>query len=65
MQGKLPGFDNRIVTPGRFSVAKGGTKSKVLTFGLRPGGWGSLQGIESLKVIIPALPRRWWSSDYK
>ena len=30
-------FDNRILTPGRFSIAKGGVKSKVLTSSLPTG----------------------------
>ena len=36
--GEMMGFDIfRILTPGRFSVAKGGAKSKVLTSNLPPG----------------------------
>ena len=31
-------FDIRILTPGRFSIAKGGAKSKVLTSSWPPGG---------------------------
>ena len=38
MQGKCHGFDIRILIPGRFSIVKGGAKSKVLTFGMPPGG---------------------------
>ena len=39
VQGKLPCFDIRILTPGRQSVAKGGAfKSKVLTSSLPAGG---------------------------
>ena len=38
VQGKWYGFDIRILTPGRFSIAKGGAKNKVLTSSLPPGG---------------------------
>ena len=38
MQGKCQGFDIRILPPGRFFIAKGGAKSKVLTSSLPPGG---------------------------
>ena len=38
VQGKLLGFDIRILTPEKFSIAKGGPKSKVLTSSLPPGG---------------------------
>ena len=37
VQGKWQGFDIRILTPARFSIVKGGAKSKVLT-SLPPGG---------------------------
>ena len=36
--GKMMDFDFKILTPGRFSVAKGGAKSKVLTSSLQQGG---------------------------
>ena len=36
--GEMTGFDIRILTPGRFSIAKSGAKSKFLTSGLPPGG---------------------------
>ena len=38
MQGKLQGFDIRILTQGRFSIARGRAKSDVLTSSLSPGG---------------------------
>ena len=34
VQGKPQDFDNRILTPGRFSIVKGRAKSKVLTSSL-------------------------------
>ena len=35
--GEMKGFDIRILTPGRFFLAKGGAKSKVLTSSSLPG----------------------------
>ena len=40
VKGKWRGFDIRILTPGRFSIAKGGAKSKVL-FSSSPHGGGA------------------------
>ena len=37
-RGNEGGFDIKILPPGRFPIAKGGTKSKVLTSSLPPGG---------------------------
>ena len=36
VQGKRQGFDIKILNPGRFSIAKGGANSKVLTSSLPP-----------------------------
>ena len=48
MQGKSQGFDIRTLTPGRFSIAKGGAKSNcVMTSSLPPGGGGGGGGAYS------------------
>ena len=48
LQGKWQGFDKRILTPGRFSIAKGRAKSKVLSASLpqwfAPWGVGLIAG---------------------
>ena len=49
MQGKLRGFDIRILTPGRFSIAKGWAKSKVLTSSLPPGVGAYSRALEAEK----------------
>ena len=50
VQGKLWGFDIRIHTPGRFSIAKGGAKSKVLTSSLPPGGGAYSRALKAEKL---------------
>ena len=45
---EITGFDIKIFTPERFSTAKGGAKSKVLTSSL-PTVWGSEQRPETEK----------------
>ena len=42
-------FDIRILTSGRFSIAKGGAKSKVLTFSLPPGGGAYSRALKAEK----------------
>ena len=49
MQGKLRGFDIRMLTSGRFSIAKGGAKSKVLTSSLPPGGGAYSRALKAEK----------------
>ena len=39
----------RILTPGRFSVAKGGAKNKVLTSSLPPGGGAYSRALKAVK----------------
>ena len=43
----MTGFDIRILTPGRFSIAKGGAKSKVLTSSLPSGGGALSRALKS------------------
>ena len=50
MQGKCRGFDIRILTPGRFSIAKGGAKSKVLTSILPPVGGAYSRAMKAEKL---------------
>ena len=49
VQRKLQGFDIRILTPGRFSIAKGGAKSKVLTSSFPPGGGAYSRALKAVK----------------
>ena len=42
-------FDIRILTPGRFSVTKGGAKSKVFTSILPPGGGAYSRALKAEK----------------
>ena len=49
VQGKLRGFDIRILTPGRISIAKGGAKGKVLTSSLSPGGGACSRALKAEK----------------
>ena len=50
VQGKLWGFDIRILTPGRFSIAEGGAKSKVLTSSLPPWGGAYSRALKAEKL---------------
>ena len=43
------GFDIRILIPGRFSIAKGGAKSKALTSSLSPGGVAYSRALKAVK----------------
>ena len=47
VQGKGLGLDIRILTPERFSIAKGGAKSKVLTSSFPPGGGAHSMALKS------------------
>ena len=44
------GFDISILTPGRFAIAKGGAKSKVLTSTLPPGGGAHSRALKAEKL---------------
>ena len=50
VQGKLRGFDIRILTPGRFFIAKGRTKRKVLTSSLPSGGGAFNRALKADKL---------------
>ena len=56
LQGKLWGFDIRILSPRRFSIAKGGTKSKVLTSSLSPGGGAHSSALKAEKSQSLPVP---------
>ena len=47
--GKLRGFDIRMLSPGRFYIAKGGAKNKVLTSSLPPGGGAHSKAMKTEK----------------
>ena len=49
--GKWRGFDISILTPGRFSIDKGGAKSKVLTSTLPPGGGAYSRALKAEKLL--------------
>ena len=48
-RGNDGGFDIGILTPVRFSIAKGGAKSKVLTSSLPPGGGAHSRALKAEK----------------
>ena len=54
----------KILTQGRFSIAKGRAKSIVLTSCLSPEDGVYNQALKT-EVIIPALPSRWGSRGNK
>ena len=56
MQGKLLGFNIKILTPGRYSIVNGKVKSMVLTFILSPVD-GSIAGLKKTeKSQSPPFP---------
>ena len=56
MQGKLQGFDIKILTPGRFSIVKGRAKSMVLISSLFPVGGVHSRALKTEKSQCPPFP---------